>query len=355
MDRRGTKRKLSSENESLIERQVTARMDSNEKTQNRHLVDFIMNIDPHWHPSIGYLNRLKKQHGIGSRYTTVVKKGKEKTNEEKDDEYDLLADYYDKVAIAIGHYGSSGVWNYDEKPLSTAPKKVPSFQHKNKKSVPLVSKNGDPDRVYTAACAVAANGTKLPLTIIKKGVRATSASSQVVSDAVAPFGNYMALTKKGWVSGDSMLHWLIDVFAVNVSLPCALILDGYRSHWTDEVQAAAKELRIELISMPANHTDEIQPLDVGVFGALQSMTDRDWETDSSTGAYLNSFQQAWVDFKPESIRKAFYNAVPLQPGILEDHAADQNARQHQIVIQDAMDEVDAALQGVMDEVAKVSR
>jgi hypothetical protein len=208
----------------------------------------------------------------------------------------------------------------------------------------LSSDSGDPDRVFTAGCAVAANGDKLPITIIKKGVKRDSNSSQMVQEAVDAFGNYMGLTKKGWVNGGSMNEWIRNVFAVNAVRPCALIMDGYRSHWSDQVVESAKQLSIELISMPPNRTDEIQPLDVGVFGALQMMTDRDWETDHSVIDYLNRFQQAWEDFSPENIRKAFYKALALKEGILEDEEANNNARE----ALDAIKSIDNALKMVID-------
>jgi hypothetical protein len=60
MDRRGGKRKLSDDNELTIKNQLYQRIDDNQKTQNGHLVDFIMNLYPDFHPSIGFLARLKK-------------------------------------------------------------------------------------------------------------------------------------------------------------------------------------------------------------------------------------------------------------------------------------------------------
>lgn len=347
-DRRGRKRKISDDDEKMIKQQIIKRMQNNDITQNGHLVDFIMNLVPNFYPSIGYLSRFKKRYGLGSRRTKIDKNSNNNSDDMTiDDELELLVKYYQDVTDAIAYYGPSCVFNYDEKPLSTAPKEVSSFQHKKRKTVPLVSNSGDPDRVYTAACAVAANGDKLPLTIIKKGVRVGSASSQLVQQAIIPHNNHMQLTKKGWVNADSMLHWLKHVFATNVSLPCALIMDGYQAHWTDEVKAAANELDIELISMPPNHTDEIQPLDVGVFGALQTMTDRSWTKDDSVTEYLDAFQRAWRAFKPECIRKAFYTALSLRDGVLEDHIADQRARQNLVDAQNAIDAIENILLGVL--------
>ena len=36
------------------------------------------------------------------------------------------------------------------------------------------------------------------------------------------------------IDGGSMLYWINSIFAPNVTRPCALIMDGYPAHWTDE-------------------------------------------------------------------------------------------------------------------------
>ena len=132
-----------------------------------------------------------------------------------------------------------------------------------------------------------------------------------------------------------MIYFIRHILHPFINRPCALIMDGYQAHWTDEVKAVAAELSIELITMPANHTDEIQPLDVGVFGALQKMTDSDWSTEDSVEDYLHSFQVSWGNFKEENVRKSFYQALALEEGILE------NEEMNQQVIEEAEEENDA--------------
>ena len=102
------------------------------------------------------------------------------------------------------------------------------------------------------------------------------------------------------------------------------------------------------INMPPNRTDEIQPLDVGVFGALQSMTDRDWETDNSIQDCLNDFQQACIDFSPVSIRQAFYSALVLEEGVLEDEEADKNTPQCIIDERNSINSINESLKMVID-------
>ena len=49
-----------------------------------------------------------------------------------------------------------------------------------------------------------------------------------------------------------------------------LICDGFQAHHNDEAQNEAKKLNIALIAVPNGATDECQPLDRRIFGALKS-------------------------------------------------------------------------------------
>jgi hypothetical protein len=52
--------------------------------------------------------------------------------------------------------------------------------------------------------------------------------------------------------------------------PVLLIFDGHGSHITDEMIELAVNNNIELLCLPAHTTHKLQPLDVGVFGPLQT-------------------------------------------------------------------------------------
>jgi hypothetical protein len=62
-----------------------------------------------------------------------------------------------------------------------------------------------------------------------------------------------------------------------------LILDVHPSHRTDAVKATAAQLDIELIYIPPGATDDLQPLDRKVFGALKGEARRifrEWATEN---------------------------------------------------------------------------
>lgn len=95
--------------------------------------------------------------------------------------------------------------------------------------------------------------------------------------------------------------------------------------------------------MPPNRTPEIQPLDVGMFGAMQAMTNAGWQADEPTDAYLARFQRAWEQLGEETVRSAFYKAIAVPEGRLEDSDADERARAGYAADQ----QVDAALADFM--------
>jgi hypothetical protein len=82
--------------------------------------------------------------------------------------------------------------------------------------------------------------------------------------------------------------------------PIELILDFYTVHRSAEIKQYAAELGIRLWFIPAGRTDELQPLDRVVFGAIQSIFGRKFE----------ALMRAWPN---QQLRKAV--AMDLLSGI----------------------------------------
>jgi hypothetical protein len=62
-----------------------------------------------------------------------------------------------------------------------------------------------------------------------------------------------------------------------------LIIDLYKTHWTEQVPGTAEELNIEMISIPASCTDEFQPLDRKVFGPLKVKAKHEYQMEATRG------------------------------------------------------------------------
>ena len=77
---------------------------------------------------------------------------------------------------------------------------------------------------------------------------------------------------QGWMNEDIMIMYLDHVHTkLSVGFLCALVLDCYKAHRTDNVKKKkANNLRIELIFVPANGTRIYQPLDRRIFGIIMS-------------------------------------------------------------------------------------
>ena len=218
--------------------------------------------------------------------------------------------FLEDVDEAIRKHGPENVYNLDEKPVSGAPSSVSSFQIMGEQTENIHS-IGSPYRIMTAVVNTAASGRKLFILFLKKGELKTCASFKAFKNNVTLYSNELDLTPKGWMNEPTMLMYL-DMFIANIPhRPCTLILDHYGSHWTAPVLQRAKELQIDIILVPKTMTDELQPLDVGVFGCLQGMTDADWENEESEIDYMNRFQRSYQELSASIIQKAFAKALDI--------------------------------------------
>jgi hypothetical protein len=78
-------------------------------------------------------------------------------------------------------------------------------------------------------------------------------------------------SESGWMKGDVFCEYLRHVREYEPSgRRLVLILDAHPSHCTGSVKREARSLNIRLIYIPPGATDEMQPLDRKVFGALKS-------------------------------------------------------------------------------------
>ena len=317
-DRRGMKRKLTATEETAVKAKMEDRIHSHiHKTQNKHVPAIVASVNPAVESfSVSSVSRLKKRVKITSRTTPVAAKrfSKRLTEEEKERRLNILIDdvchYLEDVDEAVKKHGPDNVYQMDEKPLSGAPSRVSSFQRMGEKTEKIHS-HGSPDRIMTAACTVTAFGRKIPILFLKKGESKTCKSFKALKNNISLFSNELDLTRKGWMNEYSMLKYL-ELLSANIPhRPCTLILDHYGSHKKDSVRKFAADLKIDLILVPRTLTGELQPLDVGVFGCLQAMTDADWDTDDTALDYMNCFQRAFQEIAASTIQKAFADALDI--------------------------------------------
>ncbi len=79
-------------------------------------------------------------------------------------------------------------------------------------------------------------------------------------------------TKSGYMTSTSFFEWFRNVFCEKIpkKRPVLLLLDGHKSHLTNEVIELALKEQIEIFCLPPHTTHLYQPLDVAVFGSLKT-------------------------------------------------------------------------------------
>lgn len=86
----------------------------------------------------------------------------------------------------------------------------------------------------------------------------------------------MKVTENGWTDNVTAVEWFREVFIPHATARnqsgkrILLTFDGHHSHDTPDMLSAAFDHDILLYCLPPKTTHKLQPLDVGVFGPLQS-------------------------------------------------------------------------------------
>ena len=86
-------------------------------------------------------------------------------------------------------------------------------------------------------------------------------------------GSVYSATKSGWFDMFTFEDWYFKIFLKTVKNRPGkklLIGDNLGSHISPTVIKSCRENNIEFTCLPANATDKMQPLDVGIFGPMKS-------------------------------------------------------------------------------------
>ncbi|KAF8575405.1 hypothetical protein K439DRAFT_1370041 [Ramaria rubella] len=186
----------------------------------------------------------------------------------------VMTDHFKKLGDILRHYEIplENIYNEDEKGLQLGGgrKNIGTqfiFPHGMKHKI---LKHSDDLQLISVLEAVSADGTAVPtLMVLPKG------SKPGAWWAHENEGNRVTATEAGWSDNSIYLKWFTGVFLPftlprNVSgRPRLLRSDSHQSHKTDELKDAAIRSSVILFSLPPHTTDQLQPLDVGVFGPVQ--------------------------------------------------------------------------------------
>ena len=166
----------------------------------------------------------------------------------------------------------------------------------------------------TAVPIVAADGTKLKATFVKKGLTERS-----VRDCQKP-DRLMCWSDNGWVNNGVMQQIIDQVIVPHVRPPSrsCLIMDSFSAHQTECIRDKLDRINCELLIVPAGQTGKYQPLDVGVFSVVKKRCENLWlaeqrgertSTGNATIDGVNRFSDAYSDLSRETVKSAFEKAI----------------------------------------------
>lgn len=231
--------------------------------------------------SDGWITDFKRRNDLISRRTNVkpIARFDMSEQEKKQEEEEYINQVKDNIAL----WGRDYVFNMDETPLcpletpTTAVVKRSSSSNTN--ITPTYNHFTLHNSNTTCFPTISASGRLLHLCFVIKGK--TSRCLRKIYFTKIPNTNkiiYNSFTSKiklyyshkGWVNEGIMIKYFKDVIYQHTQgRPCALILDDYRAHWTDEVKYIAEQLNIKLIHVPKGMTSSLQPLDVNFNGPFK--------------------------------------------------------------------------------------
>lgn len=132
-------------------------------------------------------------------------------------------------------------------------------------------------------CISMTGAVMMPLFMIK-------GRSEAKYDQFVPvMKNYSIVsTDNAWMNSHVWLEWLKTIF-----IPCSgatkdnrvlLLIDNHSTHLTFDAIQFASDNGVDIFPFPPRASHIMQPLDVGVFGALKSLVEQEW-----MDAMINSF------------------------------------------------------------------
>ena len=161
------------------------------------------------------------------------------------------------------------VVNVDESSWHALPNNLLTWARTGAENVQIKT-NTNEKLCMTVVCAITAARTKLPMTVVVKGKSVRSCAK--LGDLTPHRACY---SESGWMTSPlfaEYLMWVREFYGDDEKL--YIVLDCYSAHKTDDIRKLAQTLNMELVFVPPGMTDELQPLDRYIFGAMKSIARR---------------------------------------------------------------------------------
>ena len=229
----------------------------------------------------------------------------------KDPNSEEIKAYKERMREIFETFPPDRIFNSDETPIHVCPTTVYTTQFRGEQT-PAIRCNGNSKDVVTAMATVSADGKAWPLTIVAKGT-----TPKVIRNLDLPDDVWREFSASGKTNTEICVRHVERISKFADEFPCALIWDGYKAHWTAEVQEEADRKDVMLVQVPDNATSECQPLDTGVFPAVSSkhqalLRQLDVFEKKPLAARKDAitlYHRAWKGIGKRVIKKAFQQVV----------------------------------------------
>ncbi|THU99808.1 DDE-domain-containing protein, partial [Dendrothele bispora CBS 962.96] len=229
------------------------------------------------------------------------------------------------------------VWNMDEKGVQMG------GGRKNRGEKYILSRRGRREKKKTHYRASSSN---LELVTVIESINAEGSimkpgfvfsgkrlQKRWFTERISEEAGCIAVSDNGWTDDRLSLDWFKKTFVPEAEgkriagKPILLIWDGHGSHETMEIIDYAREHNIHFFSFPSHTTHKLQPLDVGVFGLIESNWGRRVDELAAEGRCItkNNFIETYLDVRKQSMTTESIVATfkktglnPINPDVFDD-------------------------------------
>jgi len=219
----------------------------------------------------------------------------------------------------------------DQTAVFFEPKSSVMIDEKGKKTISVRDSGSDSKRC-TVIVSVAADGTKLPLFYVFKGVPGGQIEKGLESNGIKG-----CCQLKGWFDSETVAEkWINTILVPYLSETemSFLLVDHFKCHLTHLFTSKIAALGCDIDYIPAGYTCVLQPVDVGVNAPLKRgirELHHEWCIEKYQGVLneeklpvpsrediMSWVEQSYEKIKPESIVKTFHHIGLIDTNDIEE-------------------------------------
>ena len=212
-------------------------------------------------PTSRFIYRFLERHpDLKLRKTNPIKRSRAAVSRED------VQEFFTHFKVSAEGVPPENMFNYDETNLRDDPGAKKCLFRNGTKYCEKVQ-NTSKQATSVMFCGSAA-GEMLPPMVVYKAMNIYTSWCER-----GPKGTIYSCSKSGWFDGYQFEKWFFELLLPRLKRKVGkklIIGDNLSSHISMDVVQACRENDIAFVCLPANSTDKLQPLDVGVFGPMKS-------------------------------------------------------------------------------------